>query len=854
MKQKVHNYTAQPAYDGRFSWTGEQLDHNADRDARPYPHPVVFDIETTAETPQRPIFIYAIDDLDERAYIAYNPEKLSSEFDGMTANQINQWFKQQTDYETEVYNYVGPQFMDDLINLISEFNEQGDINKTLVGHNVFFDLGLTAKPNPELLELDSFDADEWDGAMAYNDNAVLHKRAGANGRLYQFTDGNNRQYVPVTDTMVCAGAMRLRSGLEDLCDDLGLDGYYEDDDQEHGELTKQYIDYALNDVEMTLSVFSALRTRLRNMFNTSMNLNQIYSTASIGKQKMREMGYDRVDYTPKAAALCARRFFGGQTETLKPGELVENQVYLDFLSQYPTAAALTGMQRFQQAEKVRANEIDPGELPEPEMDDFRKPDTWEDCADYLVTVKADNAMLPVRVEADIDRQTKVLKGRVTTDVGSDKSDAITLNNDGDLEDKQTITQDAEGVPYHYLDVLGAMYYDDCEIEIIEAYEMAPQGKQDLTSTSIGGMRVDAYANLMRRTIELRKRIQYEQNDGEKDVRTLANKIVANSLFGVSAERILQKHNVETDEDGEEIIRYDQAGTYYNPMVGTTITAAGRLMLTLGELVAERNGAELAYCDTDSLIIDQRAADAVMNWFNEGLNPYDGVAGEQDFLEIEDYEVSDDKTVDLEGVDIYAVGVKKYVIVKDGKILMNKEHGLGHFEQLRNTEENPDRTKKFWGALLNELDVLGRVDRLKPSEMREMVTWQTAASTEEIRSQMDNLVPETVRYGDFIKRSINPKKTGEIIQYIGINLDEKAVKVVKNGSDVQSIEVVDEMHGEHLKTIADVLNDWMVRVQQATTGRESYEITGLRAVTKESSDLKRAWDDEQTGYFATHSDE
>lgn len=844
MNDKIHHFTGQPAYDDKFNWDSQEINHDASREDLPKPHPVVYDIETTAETPQRPIFLYAIDELDGRDFIAYDPAYLSDDFTDRPM-EVKEYMKQQTDYNTTVFNYVGKEIMDKLINRISQFNDEHETNKTLVGHNIFFDNGIMGDPNPEILELDQYEEDEWDGAIAYNKYAVLHRRAGANGRLYKFVDGNIQQYVPITDTMVTAKAMRLSGSLEDLADDLGLKGYYEDENQQHGTLTKQYIDYALNDVETTLSVFNRLRVKLNQMFSTSMNLHQLYSAASIGKQKMREMGYDRVDYTPKSAAIPAEAFFGGQTESLKPGELVEGVTYLDYLSQYPTACKLTGVWDFKQGQKVRVKEISVEDLPKPDMEEFRKPNAWSQCADYYVRVQTKGAMLPIRVETNIDRNTKVMKGEVTTDVTTAKSDEITLNSDGDIEARETVGEDKNGVLYHYLDVLGAMFYDeDAEIEITEVYKMEAIGKQDLNSTEIGGTKIEKNANLMSRTIEERKRIQYKENNGEKDQRTLANKITANSLFGVSAERILQKHEVET-EDSTEIVRYDQAGTYYNPHVGSTITAAGRLMLTLGEIIANRNGSELIYCDTDSLIIENEAVEEVMEWFNEYLNPYDGIAGEQDFLEIEDYEGTD-----LKDVKIYSVGVKKYVILdQNNKILMNKEHGLGHFEQLRNTEEDPNRTKKFWGTLLKEMDIVdGRIPRFTTPQMDKYVTWQTAASTENIRQQMDKLTDETVRYGDFIKRSINPQETGEIIQYIGLDLEDKAFKIIKEQGEVKSIELVEEMDKEHMKTVNDVLNDWMKRVNQNEQGRNKYKITGLRAVTKESSDLKRAWDDEQTGYF------
>lgn len=830
----VHKHTTRPYYRDSESnnrkyirnWPDASdgtIDHTVSRSERDESYPVVFDIETTAETPQRPILATVYDSKSKRLTINYYKGYDGAKFTDSELEAFAESFESRG-YPVdkfEVRNAPTSRWFE--TNVLRPIARDDD--RVLVAHNAFFDMGLLSRPNDDLVYHEKVDTDKYDGAFQYHDITCLHHRAGAHGRMYHFMNPNTGEIfrIPVADTQTVCKALFLPASLENAADHFGV-SYYEDEDQEHGNLTLQYVEYNVDDVAATLDLFYALKGRMRDGFNTDMPLSSIYSTASVAKDILGRMNYDRVHYTENALETIAPAYFGGNTEALAVGEVVDDITYMDILSQYPTVSALTDVWRYMQAEQVDIREIDPEILPDPEPEQLREPDTWRECSDYYVVLKADGEILPIRTEIENGETTRVYNAEVTHD---------------------------EATTHHYFDYLAAQLHadGDADIEIVAAFEAMKDGRQSLTSTSVGGTQIGAYDNLMKRGIEERKRIQYKVNGGEKDERTLSLKIMANASYGITAERVVAELNEPDDMDHQ---RHDIAGKYYNPHVASTITAGGRLQLALGEHAARHAGGQLYYCDTDSLMVDSKVSDATAEAF-EALNPYDGVAGEKTVLEIEDATLSiaqaersglpivetdesdDEAEVLLDGCRLFAAGEKKYAILgQNNEVVKFTEHGLGHYKNFRGGID----IDRFWSQVMWHCGIESPTDRLYVDEESEIVRWQTAATTSVSRKLIEQKLDEEVRYGDFIERTINEKDGSN---YLGIDLDEQAIRVTQDEDGGWSVERVDNIETAGLKTVSDVVRDFYIDVCNGSRARPNVRVTGKSVVTKEASDIKDAWE-------------
>lgn len=813
MKEKIHNYTEKPQYQndkGDFvqSWSDGDIDHKVDRSVSNYDEYLVFDIETTLEIPKRPILLTAYDTGNNKLFVYVQAltngeggkyresrdktaEICKSEFE-KTGRPVD---------DVEVKYSITNSTMDALLYYIKD---QPD-SYALVGHNIFFDLGLMGT-NADAMLGDGFDANQWDSAIQYNDHIIVSCRAGAYGRLYNITnpDSNNwRDNIGIIDTQAVAKAIRHQASLERLSEQLEVE--YSDNATEHGELTVDYIKYNIDDIRATLDCMEKLESYFVDNLGTDMSLSDVFSSASIGKDALKRMNYDRTHYEKQAVDITSRAYFGGQTEALKTGEIIEGVTYADILSQYPTVSALMGLWDYMVADKVTVNDSSIDELPTVNIGDLKDIETWQSISKYYVSIDAENTLLPIRVHDESTETTRVKKARV----------------------------DCSSQIYHYADVVGAMLYDDANISINKVWRIEPEGqKDDLRPTKIGGTEINPTDNFMRRTIEERKRIQYDENGGDKDANTLALKICANSCYGITAERI--SHIMRGDNGtGDEILRrFDEAGTYYNPHIATSTTAGGRLMLSIAEVIAQENGGQIYYCDTDSVIVDDEVADDVLNYFNDDMpQPYSGTAGTLDMLEIE--EGKNDEQ--LKGVNLFAVSEKKYCILdNNNNIIDYKEHGLGHYSNMRDNKT----VKQFWRTLLNAtVPKCNYTDDLG-TKATERLEWQTKATTKETRQMLDELVNDKkFRYGDFVKQTIAKTYDDRNIFYIGVGMSKGCYKVNKDGKTVK-IEQVDEIQLRQ-KKIHNVVDEWKQTATNAD-GRDRVKVVGNNAVSKQASDIKQAY--------------
>jgi hypothetical protein len=797
MQEITHCVNQRPIYETEnseiFEWNdSKQVEGIAKENREIIYHPVVFDIETSAELNQKPILCVAYNSLEKTVIILYNHGYEGYVLDYAKAEKM----VSDIDYNRLIVDNLSmSKFEQYILEPIAEWNEKAkqrnDTDRmSLVAHNAEYDIPMMGRPNDELLDNPKID-NRYEQCVQYKNINMVGHRAGQFGHLYTFLDSSKNfehLHIPVGDTLVGAKSLWIPGKLKDACEHMRVD-IEVSEAENHGMLTDQYLEYCINDVYATFKLYLQISRRLNNMFG-HLPIEHIYSTASIGKYVLREMGYKRPGYEQEAIDRIVPAYFGGRTEAKVTGEIIENLRYTDILSQYPTVSKLTNVWDYMQCEKVGIQSIEPNELPE--IQNMTDPDNWEKVRDYYVKVKPNGATLPVRTP-HLEDTTKV----VTANVHSEKA-----------------------IHYHYMDLISAKLIDGEEkFDIVAAWEVTKEGKQNLESFEIADVKIDAYDNIMAKCIEARKNIQKKEG---KNSKTKSLKITANSMYGISAERIVKKKDGEKND-------YASHNGYYNPHVATTITAGGRLMLALGEKVANQNNADIKYCDTDSFIIPDKCKQEVIGAF-ENLNPYDGYAGTLDVLEDEKEQIG----------KLYATGTKKYIFFgNDGEILEYKEHGLGNYDNLRDSET----IKQLWATIIYY--DLGKEplnsDLLYEYKLDENVIWSFNCSTRSMRVMISEFTQDTMRYGDWVQSTISYDNN---IRYMALNIEEKQdkdklAKAYMHGEEVEKVESVEksEMNGnDKLKTVRDIVRKF-VQDSAGSDERPNVKVTNKKIVTKESTNRK-----------------
>src|SRR5262249_20100671 len=134
---------------------------------------------------------------------------------------------------------------------------------------------------------------------------------------------------------------------------------------EHGErITPEYLDYALNDTQVTWECFAALRDRYAH-FGLSKPIYQLYSGASFTKAHLQDMGVQplrQLQHPPnRLIATTLETYFGGRTET-RIRRCAVPGIYVDFVSQYPTVFVLQSLWRYLTAQGIDWHDEDPAQV------------------------------------------------------------------------------------------------------------------------------------------------------------------------------------------------------------------------------------------------------------------------------------------------------------------------------------------------------------------------------------------------------------------------------------------------------------------------------------------------------------
>jgi hypothetical protein len=462
--------------------------------------------------------------------------------------------------------------------------------------------------------------------------------------------------------------------------------------EEHGRrLAADYIEYAVNDTQVTWECFAELAQRYAAHQLTRTPLHRIASEAGLGKAYLSEMGIEswrlvQPDFPPELTDIVMQSYFGGRSEVrLRRG--VRQVLYCDFLSMYPTVCTLMGLWPWVIAKGIDCRETTDQTrefLDRVTIVDLQTPDIWRKLH-TLVQIAPDDDILPVRAQ-----------------YGGEAQYTIGLNH---------LTSDQ---PHWYTlaDCISAKILGGKSPRLIKALTFEPRDIQaGLRPIEIGGnpdFRVDPREDdFFKRVIELRAPVKAAMKTCEPselealDSQQLALKILANSTsYGIFMEMSVEALAEPTPalsytEDGRSssisIRQAEQPGRYFHPLLATLITAAARLMLGIAEQLAIKVGLDWAICDTDSMAFAKPPemtnaefygrVDGIRAWFG-ALNPYDNAG---DLLKLEDanFALSGGKaTAGLLPLFVFAISAKRYSLFnidETGQPIVRKAsaHGLGH---------------------------------------------------------------------------------------------------------------------------------------------------------------------------------
>jgi hypothetical protein len=491
------------------------------------------------------------------------------------------------------------------------------------------------------------------------------------------------------DTSTFATAQFARPfTLQSLAEFLEVESRKLDTEEHGGPVTREYVEYAVRDVQTTWECYRKLTQRYESFGLTETPASKIYSEASLGKAYLKAMNVKpwqdaQGDVPPRVIAMIMASYYGGRSEVRIRREL--RQVILcDFLSMYPTVCTLMGLWRFVIAEGMAwhdGTEKPRALLERISLDDLENQEIWKHLC-TIVRVAPDWDVFPVRTPYDGS-------GPATIAANHLKSD--------------------QHLYFTLADCIASKLLTGTTPRIVEAWTFRPGKPQcGLRPIAIGGnseylvhpLHDDFYKTL----IELRNEVKGERDSAAGSARKAldteqnALKIAANATsYGIFVEV-----NVNEQADDEAVTihtatgrsyrvdttKLETPGQFFHPLLATLITGAARLMLAITESLVLDRGLEWAFCDTDSMAIAKPGGmdtdefytrvDEIAKWFS-GLNPYSFPGS---ILKVEDvnFDAMDGRT----RVPLYcwAVSAKRYTLFNIGEagtpvLRKASAHGLGH---------------------------------------------------------------------------------------------------------------------------------------------------------------------------------
>lgn len=444
-----------------------------------------------------------------------------------------------------------------------------------------------------------------------------------------------------------------------------------------GAVNARYLDYCLNDVELTAELYFRCREQYAE-FGLPVHPSRIYSSATLAKALWKERGIVPPKLSPHIAGRLMGAFHGGQSECRVRGRVVEDVAVLDFTQQYASLFCLLGAETYLSAERIAtrvATEEVRAWVDSLTFEDLFRKETWANPLIWsLCEVESSGAILPIR-----------------STFGGQEGSAPTIGWN------HVTTEPGLTLPYMVPDLLAAKLLGRDVPRIVKATVFTPVGRQGVRPVTVLGVEVGVDRGVVQTLAEARIREKQQQARGWK-ARSDGLKTINNAgSYGIFVEvnrkpkkTRVRIHGIEEDPFELALSEVEEPGSSYFPLIGAELTAASHLLLAMVDTQAARLRGRVVYCDTDSgFVTPSRIAPEVAVSF-AGLNPYIETTA---FLKDE----TEDKAPKSEYPSgepdksplFFALSAKRYAlfvldrhgrphVFRTGKSMGASDHGLGSF--------------------------------------------------------------------------------------------------------------------------------------------------------------------------------
>ena len=454
--------------------------------------------------------------------------------------------------------------------------------------------------------------------------------------------------------------------------------------EQHGKITPEYIDYNLNDVDVTYELYKKLMERY-STFNLHVPPEKLLSPASLAKTYLDEYGIkpflqQNRDFPKEILGYLMTTYYGGRTE-VRIRKTPVKITYLDFTSMYPTIYALTDMDSFLKADMIRYEEATEEVrelLNKVNIEDFRKKENWK-ILSVICEISPDSDILPLRSNYS-------------------EKDAFTIGIN------KASSSDNTSLWYTLPDLVADKFLSNKTPKIKKAIKFIPEGIQSSVKTVriLDNILVKPQDNIIKKLIderlEIKAKMKNSNDENEKkilEIRQKAIKILVNAMsYGIFVELDVEnlEKPIEVDVYGlksfkTKVSKIERPGAMFNPLIATMLTSGARLVLGIAEALLKNNKGYLAYCDTDSVMLSPEHKNLIQEFFKP-LNPYEH--------NVEMFKVEEDENEKpLENVNFFGISAKRYVLfdMENGKPVIRtySSHGLGNLEGIDD--------KKIWDDIL-----------------------------------------------------------------------------------------------------------------------------------------------------------
>ena len=589
--------------------------------------------------------------------------------------------------------------------------------------------------------------------------------------------------------------------------------------EEHGKVNQSYIDYNIEDTLTTAELYWRLKEELEK-YGIPIPLNSVYSSASIGKAWLRQIGIKpfmklNPNFSRDVLGHLMSAYYGGRAE-VKIRKTPVKVTVIDFLSMYPTMFNITGLYDILIAEKIDiVDDTDNVQklIEDIRLEDLQKPEVLKSL-NAIVEIVPDGDVLPVRTKYDENNN--------SFNVGINYA---TSN---------------EPMWYSLPDVIASKLLSGKTPKILRAIRFVPSGVQKLNKVNTLGIEIDPNKeNIFKVLIEKRQEMKANGDYRQKPVKILANSSSYGIFIEMNPKSIAEDNDLKVYSNKQFSTKADtieNVGKYFNPIISVLITGHSRLMLAITETLLKRIGKVYAFCDTDSMAVPNECVKEIQDFF-QPLNPY-----------------SFDKPLfkeEKKDIWFYGISAKRYVLyekkgdkltIKDGDERAYSLHGLGYL--LNPFGKKNDWQKEIWEDILKlHYGLLTEEDLIQKYSHFYVISQMTVSSVELIKRfkklNKDRAYKDQIKPFNFFLTGIGNDKEIKPMSSFSKNSQEV---VYKPFIDYGTGKIREGL--EYWKPLSDMLLSYIDHKESKLDGsigvleRKHLDIDGFTYIGKEASNLER----------------